>query len=105
MSFAVTVKSDAQKTPVEGLGILPYEKGKTYTVTYEANGATTGTAPTQEPVEGGKTVTVSGEGALVRTGYDFDGWKTDDGTTYKAGDTFVINRDTAGRRLHSGSER
>jgi uncharacterized repeat protein (TIGR02543 family) len=86
------VATDAQKTPVEGVKILPYEKGKPYTVTYEANGAT-GDVPTQPAVEGGKTVTVLSAGTLERTGYDFDGWNTlatGKGTGYAAGAEIAV---------------
>ena len=50
----------------------------TYTVTYSANGATSGSVPTDSnDYEEGQTVTVlSNTGNLARTGYSFTGWNT-----------------------------
>ncbi len=68
----------------------------TFTVTYAGNGSTGGTAPTDpsSPYNSGSTVTVLGNtGSLVKTGYTFAGWNTQAdglGTSYNAGDTFVI---------------
>ena len=67
----------------------------TTTVSYNANGATSGTVP----VDGtsylaGQTVTVLGNtGALARTGWGFGGWNTaanGSGTTYAPSDTFAM---------------
>lgn len=72
----------------------------TYTVTYDANGATSGTAPTDSnsPYNSGSTVTVLGNtGNLAKTGYTFNGWNTQangNGTHYAAGATFTISADT-----------
>lgn len=65
-------------------------------VTYAGNGATAGTAPVDgnSPYAAGGTVTVTGAGDLVRTGYRFTGWNTaadGSGTTYQQGDTFTID--------------
>lgn len=71
-----------------------------YTVTYDANGATSGTAPTDATqYTSGTTVTVaSNTGSLVKTGYDFGGWNTKadgTGTNYTAGTgTFSITANT-----------
>ncbi|CAM5547613.1 SLH domain-containing protein OS=Lysinibacillus sphaericus OX=1421 GN=LS41612_16060 PE=4 SV=1 [Lysinibacillus sphaericus] len=67
----------------------------TYTVTYDANGATSGTVPQDSTqYEENKTVTVQGNsGQLVRTGYMFAGWNTQadgQGTAYNANETFPI---------------
>lgn len=65
----------------------------TYTVTYNGNGNTGGTAPTDasSPYAAGSNVTVLGNtGSLVKTGYVFDGWNTaanGSGTNYAAGAT------------------
>ena len=51
--------------------------GSTYTVTYNGNGNTGGTAPSDasSPYAAGSNVTVLGNtGSLVKTGYTFDGW-------------------------------
>ncbi|WP_312110767.1 X2-like carbohydrate binding domain-containing protein, partial [Brevibacillus reuszeri] len=75
----------AQWTPVQ----VP-----TYTVTYNGNGETSGTAPADSSTyEQGDTVTVLGSGTLVRTGYTFAGWNTEangSGTSYAAGSTLTM---------------
>lgn len=74
--------------------------GSTYTVTYNGNGNTGGTAPTDanSPYAASSTVTVLGNtGSLVKTGYTFDGWNTaadGSGTDYAAGGTFSISANT-----------
>jgi len=72
-----------QSTGVLGLAF-------TYAVTYNANSASSGTAPTDSssPYSSGATVTVkSNSGTLARTGYTFGGWNTvtnGSGTHYDA---------------------
>jgi hypothetical protein len=66
-----------------------------YTVTYYANGATGGSAPTDTTnYQQGQTVTVLGNtGNLVKTGSSFSGWNTaanGSGTTYTQGQTFAM---------------
>lgn len=74
--------------------------GSTYTVTYNGNGNTGGTAPTDanSPYAASSTVTVLGNtGSLVKTGYTFNGWNTaadGSGTDYAAGGTFSISANT-----------
>jgi uncharacterized repeat protein (TIGR02543 family) len=67
----------------------------TYTITYDGNGNTGGSAP----VDGGSphiynsTVPVLGAGSLIRTGYTFAGWNTaanGSGTSYAVGATFTV---------------
>jgi uncharacterized repeat protein (TIGR02543 family) len=67
----------------------------TYTVTYNSNGATGGSPPTDSTnYEQGATVTVQGNtGNLVNTNFTFTGWNTlanGSGTTYINGQTFQI---------------
>ena len=68
----------------------------TSTVTYDGNGSTGGTAPTDpdSPYEYGVTVTVLGNtGNLVKTGYTFAGWNTQadgSGTDRAEGSTFTM---------------
>ena len=66
----------------------------TYTVTYNGNGATGGTAPVDSNTYAtGANVTVLGAGNLVRTGYTFLGWATTASATaaqYTAGSTFAM---------------
>lgn len=74
--------------------------GTTYTVTYDGNGNTSGTAPTDgsSPYSSGATVTVLGNtGTLEKTNYTWEGWNTaadGSGTHYDASDTFEISGDT-----------
>ena len=69
----------------------------THTLTYDANGATSGTVPASETeYTSGSSVTVKGNsGDLAKTGYDFNGWKTapSSGTAYAAGSTITMNAD------------
>ncbi len=67
----------------------------TYTVTYNGNGSTSGTPPTDATgYYTGQTVTVlSNSGNLKKTGYSFGGWNTaanGSGTTYAVGQTFSM---------------
>lgn len=66
----------------------------TYSVTYNGNGNTGGTAPVDgsSPYTAGSNVTVLSEGSLVRTGYTFTGWNTaanGSGTAYASGGTIT----------------
>ncbi len=71
-----------------------------YTITYNGNGNTGGSAPTDgsSPYLAGATVTVLGNsGSLTRTGYTFSGWNTaanGSGTSYSGGSTFSISGNT-----------
>ncbi len=71
-----------------------------YTVTYDGNGNTGGSAPSDgsSPYVTGSTVSVLGNtGSLLRTGYTFSGWNTaanGSGTSYAAGATFTIAANT-----------
>ena len=70
----------------------------TYTVTYNGNTNTSGTAPVDgsSPYTEGSTVTIlgnSGSPVLANTGFTFDGWNTvanGSGTSYSQGNTFTI---------------
>ena len=71
----------------------------TYTVTYDANGADEGTAPTDpKKYADDATVTVLGNtGSLAKDHYSFGGWNTKadgSGTTYAGGATFQISDNT-----------
>jgi type IV pilus modification protein PilV len=69
----------------------------TYTVAYDGNQNTGGTAPTDtsSPYVAGSTVTVLANPLnLIRSGYTFGGWNTaanGSGTTYAAGNTFTLS--------------
>ena len=67
-----------------------------YTVTYNGNQNTDGSAPIDgsSPYTSGSIVTVLGKGSLVRIRYTFTGWNTSEdglGRTYSQGSTFTIN--------------
>ncbi len=72
---------------------------QTYTVTYDGNTNTGGTAPVDSgsPYTSGASVTVLGTGTLNKTGNDFAGWNTaanGSGTSYVHGSTFSITENT-----------
>jgi uncharacterized repeat protein (TIGR02543 family) len=66
----------------------------TWQVTYDANNATSGTAPSSQPKYAGVDLTLAANsGTLARTGYTFAGWNTaaiGDGTDYAAGATYSV---------------
>ncbi len=72
----------------------------TFAVTYNGNGSTGGSAPTDasSPYITGSTVTVLGNtGSLTRTGYAFNNWNTEadgSGTSYTPSETFTISSNT-----------
>jgi uncharacterized repeat protein (TIGR02543 family) len=75
----------------------PVAPNPTYTITYNGNGNTGGTVPADNnKYEQGAAVTVKANtGALVRTGFTFDGWNTladGSGSSYAASGsaTFVM---------------
>lgn len=69
----------------------------TYTVTYDVNGATSGTAPTDpNAYNSGSNVTVR-TADLLKTGYSFNGWNSaadGSGTAYAVSSTFSISGNT-----------
>jgi uncharacterized repeat protein (TIGR02543 family) len=72
-----------------------WDEDEKYTVTYDGNGNTSGTAPvdTLSPYYAGVTVTVLGQGDLARDKYNFTGWNTAAdglGTPYVENDTFLM---------------
>jgi uncharacterized protein (TIGR02145 family)/uncharacterized repeat protein (TIGR02543 family) len=72
-----------------------WTQNPTYTVTYNGNGNTGGTVPTDaNAYEQGANVTViANTGSLVKTSFTFAGWNTaadGSGTSYAGGETFNI---------------
>jgi M6 family metalloprotease-like protein len=66
----------------------------TYTVSYDDNGSTGGSAPADQTKTHDVDLTLAGAGTLVRTGYSFSGWNTvtnGSGTAYAAGATYAPN--------------
>jgi len=64
-----------------------------YTVTFNANGATNGSAPASQTVYRGISITVPGQGTLAYNGKTFEGWNTQSnggGTNYAVGATFTV---------------
>ena len=66
-----------------------------YTLTYDANSATSGVVPTSQTGSGNKTLSAN-LGVLTRTGYTFAGWNTQAdglGTHYNIGATYNLIAD------------
>ena len=78
--------------------ILTVTGTTTYGVTYNGNGSTSGTPPTDSSgYLSGATVTVPASGTLAKTGYAFSGWNTattGTGTAYDPAATFTITANT-----------
>jgi len=78
--------------------ILTVTGTTTYGVTYNGNGSTSGTPPTDSiGYLSGATVTVPASGTLAKTGYAFSGWNTattGTGTAYDPAATFTITANT-----------
>jgi len=75
--------------PVGATNFSLYAKW-TYSVTFDANGAT-GTAPTALVATKGANITIPAGTGLTKTGFAFDGWNTladGTGTNYNAGASF-----------------
>ena len=98
-TLKVTSNHNAQITKIE----IFYASGTPSTewiVTYDGNGATSGTVPTDDTVydPDNNTVTVlSNTGNLAKEHYSFNGWNTKadgTGTGYVAGNTFTISANT-----------
>lgn len=81
----------------EGTLSLYAHWAKQYTVTYDGNEATSGSAPSATSAFFGDDVTVAGNtGTLVKTGYTFVGWNTaadGTGSFYAVGSEFTITGD------------
>lgn len=89
IEYTLTIKSDNSGTS----WYLRASSGATYSVTYNGNSPTSGSAPVDEssPYAPGSNVTVLGNtGSLAKTGYTFNGWNTQadgNGTDYTVGST------------------
>ncbi len=91
---ATLANTDSTQTPVVESVNITYQNQPTFTVTYDGNGQTGGTAPVDGTAYAFNTpVTVASPGSLVKTGYTFVGWNTaanGSGTAYAVGGTFNI---------------
>ena len=100
ISIACLGTSSSSRLYINKLEVTYTKAASTFTVTYNANNATSGTVPTDATAySSGATVTVKGNtGNLARTGYAFGGWNTQadgNGTNYAAGSgTFTITANT-----------
>jgi uncharacterized repeat protein (TIGR02543 family) len=68
-----------------------------FTITYNGNGNTGGTAPAEASYYIGESATISGVGSLVKDNYTFTGWNTaadGSGTAYAAGANFPATANT-----------
>jgi len=67
----------------------------TYTISYSANSATSGTAPANQTKTHGVNITLAtNTGSLARTGFTFSGWNTQTGgggTDYAAGSSYTAD--------------
>ncbi len=67
----------------------------TYTITYDKNGADSGTVPETQTKIAGRSVTLSqNSGSLAKTGYTFNGWNTaadGTGTNYAEGASYTLD--------------
>ena len=95
-SGAGTTYTQSQTFTMGAANVTLYAKwtANNYTVTYNGNGSTGGSAPIDSTnYQIGQTVTVLGTGTLVKTGYTFAGWNTQAsgaGTTYTQSQTFTM---------------
>jgi uncharacterized repeat protein (TIGR02543 family) len=65
-----------------------------YVVSYNANGASGGSAPANQSKLHNLSLTLSGQGSLVKSGFIFSGWNTaanGSGITYAAGAAYTTN--------------
>ncbi|MCL2810169.1 MAG: InlB B-repeat-containing protein, partial [Treponema sp.] len=86
-----------QTTPVSIIMGRPQNIPDFITITFDANGATGGTAPDPRTIEGGTGIEIPGAGGLVKTGFYFGGWNTQidgSGTTYYPNSYFIPLNDT-----------
>jgi uncharacterized repeat protein (TIGR02543 family) len=94
----VSYAPSASLGSIAGNVVLTAQWVQTFTVTYNANSATSGTVPAVTTHDTSATVTVAANsGSLARTGYTFAGWQTASGggSSYAAGSgTFTISADT-----------
>ena len=64
-----------------------------YTVSYDGNGNTGGTAPGSQQCVSGGTISLSGGNNLTKTGYNLDGWATSasGAKAYDLGASYTVN--------------
>lgn len=99
ISIACLGTSSSSRLYINKLEVTYTKAASTFTVTYDGNGKTSGTVPTDATAyNSGATVTVKGNtGSLAKTGWTFAGWNTNatgTGTDRAAGSTFTISANT-----------
>jgi hypothetical protein len=65
-----------------------------YTVTFNANGSTSGTPPVSQTVYDGISIIIPNQGTLTNTGFIFSGWNTSSngaGISYAIGNSLVVS--------------
>jgi len=87
-----------KKTDICYFDNLVYDKGivTTYIVTYNANGANSGSVPSNQTKPHGVELPLSTSGNLVREGYTFDSWNTavdGSGINFSPGSLYAVNAD------------
>lgn len=96
--FKLALTKTGQYCNISSITICYSTDPETYTVTYDDNGATSGTAPVDnEQYESGAIVKILGSNGLERTYYSFAGWNTKDdgeGDNYEEGEDFTITENT-----------
>jgi len=97
-SSPTITKYDSEGNLLAGTEIKFENTRLRFAVSYDGNGNTSGTAPTDasSPYHLDDVATVLGGDAISRTGYIFTGWNTEPdgtGTSYAAGTTFAVTHD------------
>jgi len=98
-AVVLELRTSGAQIKIDDISWTPFAGASTYSVTYNGNGSTGGTVPTDATAyNSGDSVTVLGNtGSLVRTGFTFAGWNTaadGSGTDRAAGATFSITTNT-----------
>jgi len=93
-----TVPAQASGTTITLYAQWTYNLITTYSITYNGNGNTGGTAPVDgdSPYTSGSVVTVFDQGSMTRDNYTFQGWaaSANGAVVYTPGQTFTITADT-----------
>ena len=102
-STSFKLSAGNQVTYVSKIEIEPVAAPSSFSVTYNANGATSGSVPTDANTyaSGASVIVLGNTGNLAKVGYTFDGWNTaadGSGTDRAVGSTFSI---TAGTTLYA----
>lgn len=87
------MKIDAENPITRGRVHIAMFKPKQVTLTYDKNGATTGTVPPALTVDYKTSVRLAGKGDLVKKDASFKGWKIGD-KIYQAGDEITLKENT-----------